>query len=56
MECISEVEGGVPIFSIVYHGKKLQFRGKTAMINYMRRNFKTTTIEWITNKRFNKHS
>ena len=52
MKCISEVIKGTPIFSIIFNGKKLPFYSQLAMLNYMRRNFKTTTIEWVSNKDF----
>ena len=53
MKCTNEVDKGTPIFSIVFNSKKLPFYSQSAMLNYMRRHFKTTTIEWVQNKGFN---
>ena len=53
MKCTNEVDKGTPIFSIVFNGNKLPFYSQSAMLNYMRRHFKTTTIEWVQNKGFN---
>lgn len=52
MKCTNEVIKEKSVFNIVFNGKKLPFYSQLAMLNYMRRNFKTTTIEWVNNKDF----